>query len=114
MDADEHEPDGHDAEVQAAHANGGRRDDDADQRRADAGTGQPDPDRQPEAPEVVTAGAAEEDRGVGAGAHEEGVTERHLPGDARQEVEPECGDGEDHGLGQQADPVGVAQEADDR
>ena len=42
--------------------------------------------------------AAEVHRRVGADSHEERVTERHLSGDAGEQVEPESGDGEDHGL----------------
>ena len=99
VDADEHQADGDDAEVQPAEADGGRRDDDPDQRGADAGAGQPDPHRQAEAPQVRRARlAAEDDRRVGADAHEEGVAERHLAGDAGEQVEPERGDGEDHRL----------------
>ena len=50
-------------------------------------------------PQIVLPGlASEQDRRVGADRHEEGVTERHLPGDAGQEVEAEGADGEDRGL----------------
>ena len=55
-----------------------------DERRADAGARQPDPDRQAEAPQVRRALAAEHDRRVGADAHEEGVA-RATPGRRRPE-----------------------------
>ena len=90
------------------------RDDEADQRGGDAGARQPDPHRQLKAPRVGTRLAAEVGRRVGAGAHEEGVAERDLAGDPGEQVQPEGGDGEDHRLGGEADPVGVAEEADER
>ena len=42
------------------------------------------------------------------------MAERHLPGDAGEQVESERGDREDHGLRGDAEPVGVAEVADER
>ena len=114
MDADEHEPDRDDAEIQAADAHGRRPDEQTDRRRADAGGRQPDPDREPEPPGAPAFLAADHGGRVGADAHEEGVAEGDLPGDTGEQVEPEGGDDEDHRLGDDAQPVGVAEVADER
>ena len=52
--------------------------------------------------------------GVGTDTHEEGMAEGNLTSDAGEQVEPEGGDGEDHRLGHDAQPVGVAEIADER
>ena len=102
MDADEHEPDRDDAEVQAADAHGRRPDEQTDRRRADAGSRQPDPDREPETPGAAAFLAADHGCRIGADAHEEGVAQGDLPGDTGEQVEPEGGDDEDHRLGDDA------------
>ena len=75
VDADEDQSDGEDAEVQPAHTDRGGRDEETDQRGADAGARQPDPHRQLMAPRVGTRLTAEVGGRVRADTHEEGVAE---------------------------------------
>ena len=111
---DEHQPHRGDTEIEPTHADRRRGDEDADECGDEAGTRQPDPHRQAVAPLLALRLATEEDGGVGADAHEEGVTQRHLTGDAGEQVEAEGGDGEDHRLGGEPQPVGVAEESEER
>jgi hypothetical protein len=59
---------------------------------------------------LASSRPAEHRARVGADAHEEGVAERHLAGDAGQDVEAERGDGEDEHLVHRPQPLVVAEE----
>lgn len=92
-----------DREVVAAQPQRKRPDGGADDAPDQAGAGKPQGQREVPA-------AAEPGGGVGAGADEERVAERDLPGVAGQEVQAECADRGDTGVVEDAQPVVVGQQ----
>ena len=112
--SDEDQAQGEDGQIEAAHACGQGGEHEGDERGHQAGEWQPDHHVEAEADDLALRLPTKDGRGVGADAHEERLTERHLAGVPREDIEPDPTDGEDEHRGEQCHHVALQEEGDDR